>query len=246
VTWITLSEAEIVEADACGEQRRALSKALRLKSSNNAPMDDATALARDIWGARGEVAGRNYLAPVKWKKFLTEDELRSGKKLPDLEDWIDVKACRQSHHCLMVQHDNPPDVAYLLICAAEHPHHRVVGWCWGHEAKQERFWEDKSRRNRWAFFVPRNDPILRSPLDLFREVRRRQGAEPGFVGERDGHFVHYCHCGRWGSFGYGASLRKDILGTWYCKDHKPTPQEPLPPLPRPPPPPPAQGDLFAE
>ncbi len=47
--------------------------------------------------------------------------------------------------------------------------------------------------------------------------------EPGFVGyDADGHFVHYCRCGAWGDFGYGVHLRKDELGTWYCRAHRPT------------------------
>jgi hypothetical protein len=41
----------------------------------------------------------------------------------------------------------------------------------------------------------------------------------GFVGhDSSGHFVHYCHCGKWAPFGYGA--RKGKLGTWFCGDHR--------------------------
>lgn len=44
----------------------------------------------------------------------------------------------------------------------------------------------------------------------------------GFVGhEPSGALVHYCHCGKWGSFGEGVSLRKDQLGAWYCGAHRP-------------------------
>lgn len=44
----------------------------------------------------------------------------------------------------------------------------------------------------------------------------------GFVGyDKDGHFVHYCHCGKWGDFGYGVRLLKGELGVWYCKEHAP-------------------------
>lgn len=38
----------------------------------------------------------------------------------------------------------------------------------------------------------------------------------------DGGFVHYCcKCGAWGAFGYGVSLLKGRLGTWYCREHRP-------------------------
>jgi hypothetical protein len=46
----------------------------------------------------------------------------------------------------------------------------------------------------------------------------------GFVGyDKDGHFVHYCHCGQWGAFSVGSSLLHDKLGTWYCLEHRPPP-----------------------
>jgi len=33
-------------------------------------------------------------------------------------------------------------------------------------------------------------------------------------------FVHYCHCGRWGAFGYGVDLLHGKEGTWYCAEHR--------------------------
>jgi hypothetical protein len=48
-------------------------------------------------------------------------------------------------------------------------------------------------------------------------------ARPGFVGyDAHGRFVHYCHCGRWGDFGFGYFPRQGKLGTWFCKEHRPT------------------------
>jgi hypothetical protein len=38
-------------------------------------------------------------------------------------------------------------------------------------------------------------------------------------------FEHYCHCGRWGAFGYGVSLRNDRPGEWFCADHRPAATE---------------------
>lgn len=47
-------------------------------------------------------------------------------------------------------------------------------------------------------------------------------SQPGFVGyDHHGHFVHYCHCGQWGSFSTGVRLLKDQLGRWYCAEHRP-------------------------
>ena len=33
-------------------------------------------------------------------------------------------------------------------------------------------------------------------------------------------FVHYCHCGDWGAFGYGVDLLRGKEGTWYCAKHR--------------------------
>ena len=45
---------------------------------------------------------------------------------------------------------------------------------------------------------------------------------PGFVGfNAKGMFIHICHCGVWGAFGFGVSVRNDKLGTWYCAEHNP-------------------------
>jgi DNA N-6-adenine-methyltransferase (Dam) len=61
---------------------------------------------------------------------------------------------------------------------------------------------------------PQPEPELQSQpqgsLDvsgLTAEQRR------GFVGyDKDGRFVHYCHCGEWGAFGYGVFLSRGQLG----------------------------------
>jgi hypothetical protein len=45
---------------------------------------------------------------------------------------------------------------------------------------------------------------------------------PGFVGyDIAGHFLHYCHCGRWGAYGYGVFPEQGKLGEWFCDEHRP-------------------------
>jgi hypothetical protein len=36
-----------------------------------------------------------------------------------------------------------------------------------------------------------------------------------------GHFIHYCWCGKWGSFGVDCFLRAGKLGLFYCLEHRP-------------------------
>lgn len=46
---------------------------------------------------------------------------------------------------------------------------------------------------------------------------------PGFVGyDAADRFVHYCHCGAWGAFGFNVALCNDRLGTWHCREHRST------------------------
>ena len=38
----------------------------------------------------------------------------------------------------------------------------------------------------------------------------------GAIFDDEGRFLHYCHCGAWGSLGVGVRLLRGRLGTWYC------------------------------
>jgi hypothetical protein len=35
------------------------------------------------------------------------------------------------------------------------------------------------------------------------------------------HFLHFCHCGQWGAWGYGVDYRRGKNGDWYCFAHRP-------------------------
>jgi hypothetical protein len=61
--------------------------------------------------------------------------------------------------------------------------------------------------------------------DLFTQVAPKKEVAPAQTSnayyDKDGHLVHYCHCGEWGAYGYDVNLRNDKLGHWYCKEHRP-------------------------
>jgi hypothetical protein len=43
--------------------------------------------------------------------------------------------------------------------------------------------------------------------------------------DADDNFIHRCcKCGEGAPFGFGLSLRRGRLGTWYCANHKPQQQ----------------------
>jgi hypothetical protein len=39
--------------------------------------------------------------------------------------------------------------------------------------------------------------------------------------DEHGRFIHYCHCGKWGTHGVGYFPREGKLGRWYCREHRP-------------------------
>lgn len=53
-------------------------------------------------------------------------------------------------------------------------------------------------------------------------------SKAGFVGyDAEGHLIHHCAvCGKEAGFGYGVSLLRNQLGTWFCKEHRPDEAEP--------------------
>jgi hypothetical protein len=137
---------------------------------NGAPVAYELALRLDRIGLPGECAGKLYLNPVKWNAFRPGPPRRD---LADLEDWIDVKTRTANWHDLIVQFDDDPSWAYPLALAHDLPRVHLIGWCWGREAKQDRFKADPAG-GRAAYFIPQDDPVLRDMTELYSEVRRRQ------------------------------------------------------------------------
>jgi hypothetical protein len=155
---------------------------------------------------------------VKWYAF------EKGAKFPDLEEWIDVKGVDEHHHRLIIGAEKNPDWAYLLVDATDHPTYEIVCWCWGHEGKQELYWE-VHREDGGGYFIRRDNPMMKSPQELMDIIRERQRASrAGLVGhdKKHGHFIHYCHCGRDASFGHDVHLSKGQFGVWYCMEHNPS------------------------
>jgi hypothetical protein len=90
----------------------------------------------------------------------------------------------------------------------------VLKWEWGrtliHRDEKMAF----ERGNGSQCYVMRYE-YLRDLQELKDRMRPH-----GFAGyDQDGNFLHYCHCGQWGAFGSGVSLRAGRLGTWHCAEH---------------------------
>ncbi len=166
---VVLDEAQIAEADQIAHMRRKNASGNNWRPGNNATREAKAALAMDIMGARAEAAGAVYCAPVEWhKESLRHDD-------PDLDTFIDAKGISQRGHSLILQPNKRDDWAYLLVDGSRHPRYEMIGWVWGHEGKQPKYWRDPVGQ-RGGYFIPADDPVLRPPEELLVELRKRQAA----------------------------------------------------------------------
>jgi hypothetical protein len=125
-------------------------------------------------------------------------------------------------------------VDYLLYCMANKD--QSVLTCYLIDCPQLQKWFVKEDQDQWP--VWRSDQInvtacrvvpieqVKANVSVSRvTVRRPTLGDPSrasFVGhDAEGHFIHYCHCGKWGAFGEGVKTMKGQLGTWYCAQHRP-------------------------
>jgi hypothetical protein len=165
---IRLIDRVTLYADAVAAMRHGSAYIKNRKNKNNLVGDFDDLLWLNRVGTRCEAAAKIYLNPIRWHAF---EERITG--LPDLGDFIDVKGRSRERYDLPVQKDDEDHFAYLLVTAERHPDYLIWGWCYGYEAKQDHFWDDP-KGNRPAYFVPKTDPVLRSPEELRDEVRARE------------------------------------------------------------------------
>lgn len=54
----------------------------------------------------------------------------------------------------LILHPTDADDEIFILMIGTAPAFQAVGWCFGREGKQQRFWHDPTGKGRWAFFVP--------------------------------------------------------------------------------------------
>lgn len=132
------------------------------KNMNGLSGDFDKMLAIHRLGARCEAAAKLFLNPIKWNAL--SDKITG---LADLGGVVDVKGRTKSWYELVVQKNDEDHFAFLLVTAEYHPNYNIVGWMWGREAKDQKFWREHVA-GRAAYFVPHNN--LSPPEELFRHV----------------------------------------------------------------------------
>ena len=142
------TEEERRQAVAEGLRRQGFNESKGLRGRNGGAWKGSKALDIHLLGAAGEVAVASYLG-LKSELFKETEAKKNSDDLPG----IDVKTRSKASYDLIVQRGSDPQKKFVLV-TIENQQTLLHGWCYGHEALQERFWADPAR-GRPAYFIPK-------------------------------------------------------------------------------------------
>jgi hypothetical protein len=129
-----------------GMRRQAVNEAKGLRGRNNGPRFGDKALQVHLLGAAGEMAVASYMG-LKEHLYAEKEARRGSDDLPGM----DIKTRSKHSYDLIVQKREEPQKRFVLVTIQDQ-RTLLHGWCYGHEAMQERFWADPAR-GRPAYFV---------------------------------------------------------------------------------------------
>lgn len=143
------SEQERKDAMEEGMRRQSVNEAKGLRGRNRGAWKGNRALEIHLLGAAGEMAVASHLG---MKQFLYQ-ETEANRGSSDLPGKIDIKTRSKHKYDLIVQKNEDPEKRFVLV-TIENKTTLIHGWCWGHEAMDEKYWADPAR-GRPAYFVPK-------------------------------------------------------------------------------------------
>ena len=144
---VKLTSAEMMTAGLTGVIRRVSS----LQNEYNSGIYHAhgNEWSTDIDGAAAEMAVAKHLNKY-WGSHV------NSMKAPDV-DTLQVRSTHHKNGCLIIRpHDNP-DAKYVLVTSAA-PEYNIVGWMWGRDAMQDKFWRT-DLKGLDAWWVPQQQLI---------------------------------------------------------------------------------------
>jgi hypothetical protein len=133
------TEDERQQAVKEGLRRQGFNESKGLRGRNGGAWKGSKALDIHLLGAAGEVAVASYLN-LKGELFKETEAKKNSDDLPG----IDVKTRSKASYDLIVQRGSDPQKKFVLV-TIENQQTLLHGWCYGHEALQERFWADPAR-----------------------------------------------------------------------------------------------------
>ena len=142
----TFTEEERQQAMEEGLRRQRVNESKALRGRNGGAWKGSKALDIHLLGAAGEMAVASFLG-MKDHLFKETEARRGSDDLPGM----DIKTRSKHSYDLIVQKREEPQKRFVLVTIQDQKT-LLHGWCYGHEAIQERFWADPAR-GRPAYFV---------------------------------------------------------------------------------------------
>ena len=143
------------------------------------------------------------------------------------DHFIDVKSCVLEHSLLCwpatkVTKFVPANFTHLVLVKFDLPEFIIAGWITKERFRRERL-VATDEDNKFGLDIGTryiHQDNLES-MDLFprQVVEAAPVIDPNQ--KESEHFLHYCHCGQWGAWGYGVDYRRGKSGDWYCFAHRP-------------------------
>lgn len=143
---VALTYAEMQLAFTVAAQRQVMNMKLGAKHKYGA--NDATGMALNMMGCAGEMAVAKGLN-LFWSGSVGDyDAVDVGGK-------VEVRSVSRPTDCLILHPDDRDGMPFVL-CYNEPgtPKFNLLGWVWGKQGKDEKFWRDPQGTGRHAFFVP--------------------------------------------------------------------------------------------
>lgn len=146
---VTLTWAEMMTAYHIASQRRIMNMRKKLPGRYGAPEQDGSE-ELDIISTRGEMAVAKGLN-LYWSGSVGD------YGAVDVGGLVEVRTRTKDWHSLIVHPGDRDWSPYVLVDASQTPDMRLVGWVFGRDGKDERFWADPSKKNRPAYFIEQKE-----------------------------------------------------------------------------------------
>jgi hypothetical protein len=146
---VTLTWAEMMTAYHIASQRRIMNMRKKLPGRYGAPEQDGSE-ELDIISTRGEMAVAKGLN-LYWSGSVGD------YGAVDVGGLVEVRTRTKDWHSLIVHPGDRDWSPYVLVDASQTPDLRLVGWVFGRDWKNERFWADPSKKNRPAYFIEQRE-----------------------------------------------------------------------------------------
>lgn len=164
IVYLTLAEIQL--AYNVAGQRCCQNMKLEVKQRYGSLPEENAQI--EVFSCRGEMAVAKYLN-LFWSGSIGDF------KAVDVGGLVEVRTVDKKGRRLIVHPEDKDWPPFVFVDASDAPNINLVGWLYGYDAKQEKYWADPTGNNRPAYFVPQSD--LR-PMEDLNELIRSNSISP--------------------------------------------------------------------